>query len=72
MSTNPRTHKESLQDQLMRNREQISELVERNRKLTWALTLHEECERHGIAMSDQGDIEFHLREGRNAKGWDKP
>jgi len=56
-----RRERESLQDQLLRNKAQISELLEVNRELDWAIKLHDECEVQGIVMGDQSDIEFHLR-----------
>lgn len=55
-----RRTKEVLQEQRQRNREQITALLKRNRKIDWALRLHEECEAHGITMGDQGDIDFYL------------
>jgi len=55
-----RRTKEVLEQQLQHTREQITSLLERVRKLEWALRLHEECEAHGICIGDQGDINFYL------------
>ena len=53
-------HRESLQEQLIRNKAAISELLDQRRKLDWALRITDECEVHGIHIGDQGDIDFHL------------
>lgn len=56
-----RRHRESLQEQLIRNKEAISELLDQRRKLDWALRITDECEANAIYIGDQGDIEFALK-----------
>ena len=52
--------KETLQEQLERNREQIRALVNENRKIDRAIYMYEDCEKHGVYISDQADINFAL------------
>lgn len=56
-----RRQRETIQEQLGRCREEISLILDRQRKLQWALKLHDECEAQRIYFGDQGDIEFHLK-----------
>lgn len=55
-----RRSKEALLEQRERNREEIRVLVERNRRIDRAIYMYEDCERHGMYISDQSDIDFAL------------
>lgn len=55
-----RRSRETLQEQLIRNKSAITTLLEQNRKLAWAIRLHDECEAEGVHVGDQGDIDFAL------------
>lgn len=55
-----RRQRESLSEQLARCKDEIGEILDRQRKLQWALKLHDECQAHGIHIGDQGDIDFAL------------
>lgn len=45
-----RRSRETLQEQLIRNRAEISKRLEHNRKLAWAIRLHDECEANGVLV----------------------
>lgn len=62
-----RRERESLQSQLLRNRETIAEMLERNRKIDFALRLIEECDAHGI-NTDMADVNFQLIGDSNGQG----
>ncbi len=55
-----RRQRESLQEQLIQIKDQITVLLERRRKIDWAIKLHDECQAQGINLGDQSDIDFHL------------
>lgn len=56
-----RRSRETLAEQLLRNKNEISQLLERNRKIEWAIRLHDDCHAEGVTIGDQGDIDFHLQ-----------
>ena len=56
-----RRQRETLTEQLARCKDEIGEILDRQRKLQWALKLHDEGEAQRIYLGDQGEIDFHLR-----------